>query len=245
MTEESKDLSVNPGDQQQPQASQGVDPNLIAQAVAEGMARADAQRQGQQDSQRVAQMTPEERAEHFQIFNVADKGYLEKFRKAFNDAESPEEQAAVLAEFRDGVVNQSLRGAELLMEEKFAKFQQDFAPARQLAVQSQQEQLWKSFADAHPELAEHRELVDSVATQLATTGYKPASPQEAFTKISEACKNILLKAGVTLQSNNSGGEQRPAMAQMSSRGNAGQSNAPRPSGDGRGVATFFKNRRGA
>lgn len=230
-----------PTQPQQPAAPQGVDPELIKQAIQEGFQNVQ-QQQSAPRQRTVEDMTPAERAKYFEIFDPSQDNFHEKFAKAINEADSPEERSKVLAEYRDGIVNQSLRGAEIMMEQKFSQFQQQFAPAQQFAQQHQREALWEQFKAKHPDLEPSRDLVDAVATQLSASGFRPKTPDEAFSKIAETAKGILTKSGVTLPAANTNGNARPPMAQMSSRGNTGGAQQP-TSPEGQRLASFWNNRK--
>jgi hypothetical protein len=229
--------------QQTPQTQPAFDPSAISAAVKEAFTE---MQQTQQQTQPQREMSPEERAEFFQVFDPMQNNFVDEFTTKLADPDLDAiERAKVISTFRDGLVNQALRGAELMIEQKLASLNQQIAPAVEIARKQQTEKLWNDFTTAAPELKEHREIVDAVAAQLAQSGFRPKDQNELFSRVADMSRGILSKAGVNLpqsQQQFSGGQQMPRMS-STNVGNGGNGGSPSggqaPSGK---IASFFLNR---
>lgn len=166
-----------------------VTPEAIAAAVTAGMMAHQAQVESAPK-----EMTPEERAAYLQVFDPNADGFLDSFVGAITDSEAtPETRAKALEHLRDGLVNQSVRGAQLLIQQEIGKLRQEIAPVLVESEQHQAEKLWKQFSEKHKDLADHRELVDAISVQLQAQGFKPKSLDEAFDRAAEVTRIMVKK----------------------------------------------------
>jgi hypothetical protein len=227
---------------QQPQAGAAQpSPQELAALVAQEMQ----QFQQQQQSQRTIQdMSPEERAEYLQVFDPSANDFDKKFADALQNAEDPTTRRQVISEFRDGVVNQALRGAELIMEQRLAQMNTTIAPAVQIAQKQQADALWDEFKSINPAFEKQRTLIDTVSSQLAQSGFRPKSKAELFTKVAEMSQVILQQAGVNVPAPGQQSTQRtttPSMSQQRTVGGSAAGGQTTPT-DGQRIAPFLLRR---
>jgi len=214
-----------------------IDPNAIAAAVAQGMA------QHQQQLQSAPrQMTPEETAQYLQVFDVTADGFIDNFHAAMTDPEAtPDQRKALFERMRDGLVNQSLRGAEIFVDQRIAQLRQEFQPALVAQEQQQAASIWETFSAKHPDLKDHRELVDTVSIQLQASGFKPTSLDDAFSRAAATTRTLLKLpepvAGAKPTAPNSMPRMNPTNTTPS--GGGGPQEAP----GSPGVAGFFLSRK--
>lgn len=227
--------------QQTPPAAVGFTAEDIATAVAAGISAHTAQ-----TTSTPREMTPEERAEYFQIFDPNADGFLDSFVAAVTDAEAtPEVRAKAIEHLRDGIANQSIRGAQVYVDQRFQQMEARFAPVLRTSVEAEAEVLWGKFATAHPDLKDHRELVNAVSTQLQAAGVKPKDMTEAFNSVAETARGIVTKITgkppTTPATTQTGPTTMPRMTQT----NTAQSSAApgQPQAPQTGVASFFTKRK--
>lgn len=192
------------------------------------------------------EMTPEERAAYLQIFDPNADGFLDSFTSAITSEEAtPEVRAKAIEHLRDGLVNQSIRGAQILIDQRMADMQARFAPLLQSAEVQKAEELWTAFATKHNDLKDHRELVDAVSVQLQAQGYKPASLDEAFTRAADVTRQMISKMTgkpVSTPANPTAPNTMPRMSPTNTNTSAG--NPPASGNDTEsGVASFFHRRK--
>ena len=138
-------------------------------------------------------MTDEELKEYLQVFEP-DEVFAEAFRTVLMDEEATgADRVKAFQPLIKGIVNQSVRGAELLMEEKLATVNEKFGTAAAYAQQAQANAMWDDFSGKYPVLKEHKELVDMVSTNLLTAGYKPTSKGELYDKVATGAAGMIQK----------------------------------------------------
>lgn len=225
--------------QQQQQTPPAIDHNAIAQTVAATM-------QQFQQPQPPRQPTPEELAKHYQVWNP-DPDFVNSMNKLVDPEVPLEERVKLLHSMRDGMVNQAFRGAELLLEQKMAEMQQQFAPAIQYAQERQSKALMKEFETRYPGLKGQGELVNSITARLGAQGFRPKSRDEAFEKVAEIAETILKGVNPEFKLKRKGGTNgMPPMAGTNMGGQRGGfQQAPKTqqrSGKRGGLASFFLDR---
>lgn len=215
-----------------------LDASVIATAVQAGL-------QAHQASVESAPkaMTDEQRSEYLQIFDPNADGFVDSFVSAITDAEAtPETRLKVLSHFRDGVANQSIRGAQILVAQEVAKLRQEFAPVLATSQEAQSEKVWASFQAKFPDLKDRRDLVDAVSTQLQQQGFKPTNLDEAFTRAATTARSII--SGVTGVAAPVANQTVPNTMPRMTPTNTQSAGAGTPQGNNSpGVAPFFLNRR--
>lgn len=210
-------------------------PDVIAAAVQAGL-----QAHAASVQSTPKEMTPEERNEYLQVFDPNADGFLDHFVAAITDSETTaEDRAKAIEHLRDGIANQSIRGAQLLIDTRVRELEAKFAPVLQRAEQQKAEELWNTFATKYPDLKEHRGLVDAVSIQLVQGGFIAKNLDEAFTRAAETTYTLLGKTVPV--ANNTAPTQMPRMSQTntSTAGGVTTPQADNPIG----VASFFQKRR--
>lgn len=216
-----------------------IDNNTIAAAVQAGIAA-----HTQQTQSAPKPMTPEEQNAYLQIFDPNEDGFVDSFISAVTDPEAtPEQKLKVISHFRDGVANQSIRGAQLLVEQQITALRQEFAPIVSTVQEQRVEKLWSDFATKHPDLKDQRALVDTVSVQLQQSGFAPKSLDEAFSRAAETTRQLIAQATgkpyVAPTANPTGANPKPQMTQTNvSQPGPTPAQAPTDSG----VASFFLKR---
>lgn len=217
-----------------------IDAATIANAVAAGL-----EVHKRQTESAPKQMTPEEQAAYFQVFDPNADGFVDSFVAAITDPEAtPESRVKVLQHFRDGVANQSIRGAQLLIDQKLAEFEQRIAPVVSSAEAARSEKLWDTFAEKYPDLKDQRDLVNAVSTQLNASGFNPSSLDEAFTRAAETARGIIAKATGKPPVSSATPTAPTTMPRMTPT-NVTTASPSKPTNPAEqpGVASFFLNRR--
>ncbi len=219
------------------------DPTAITTAIAEGFKQA-----AQTNTEgRETEMTPEQKAQYFQQWDPTQDGFVDTFHNVIVSEDStPEQRAQALGHMRDGIVNQALRGAELMIQQHIGQIDQRYAPALNFAQKQQAEQVWNQFQTDFPELKDHRELVDTVSNSLRLQpDWKPANAKEALSSIAETAKKFIT-AGVLPTGGppapavkTPGSSQKPTMATTSVTPAGGTPANTQPQ---TAVASFFLNR---
>ncbi len=217
---------------------------LDAKAVAEIVsATINANRQQQAPPPR--QMTAEEAAQHFQVFNP-DDNFVNGLNALADENATPDDRRKIVNQLRDGLVNQSFRAAELLLEQKMQEMDQRYAPAVQYMQQREAKQLLKDFETTYPALKGQSELVNSITSSLSQQGFKPASKEAAFEKVAQVAEQILKKVNPEFNLGKKGGAGRaPSMAGTNMGGQTGGFQAApgaKASGKRGGLAPFFLNK---
>jgi hypothetical protein len=224
--------------QQQQAIPQSFNPADIAQIVAATM-------QAHREPAAPRQMSAEEAAQHFQVFNP-DESFVNGLNALADPDATPADRRKIIDTLRDGLVNQSFRAAELLMEQKMAELDQRYAPALQIAQREEAKQLQNAFVKKYPALKGQDQLVNSITAGLAQQGFKPKSADEAFDKVAQFAEQILQKVNpeFNLGTQKSGGGGRsPSMAGTNMGGHSGGfqtvrgDNTPQKRG---GLASFYK-----
>ena len=226
--------------QQQQVAPQSFNPADIAQIVAATM-------QAHQAPTQQRQMTAEEAAQHFQVFNP-DEGFVNGLNALSDPDATPADRRKIIDTLRDGLVNQSFRATELLMEQKMAELDQRYAPALQIAQREEAKQLQNAFVKKYPELKGQDQLVNSITAGLAQQGFKPKSADEAFDKVAQFAEQILQKVNPEFNlgiPKSGGGGRTPSMAGTNMGGHSGgfqtQGGSGGPAKRG-AIAPFFLNK---
>jgi len=138
-------------------------PAITAEGIATAVATAMQAHQASIESA-PKEMTPEEKAAYLQVFDPNADGFLDSFVSAITDAEAtPEIRAKAIEHLRDGLVNQSVRGSQLLIDQRLNEFRREFAPVFEDSTKRQAEALWDQFptfrvkprAYPHPHLGPH------------------------------------------------------------------------------------------
>ena len=229
---------MNPNEQTEQPVAQAIDANTIATAVQAGL-------QAHQASIASApqEMTEDQRNAYLQVFDPNADGFVDSFVTAITDAEAtPEARLKVIQHFRDGVANQSIRGAQLLVEQKVNQLRQEFAPVLQDSQEKQATKIWETFAAKYPDLKDRRDLVDAVSVQLQQQGFAPKSLDDAFLRAATTARSII--SGVTGQPAPTATTPAPtAMPRMSTTNTQGSGATAPPGQNSPGVAPFFLNRR--
>jgi len=190
-------------------------------------------------------MTEDEKKAYLQIFDPNADGFVDSFAAAITDPEATAEtRAKAIEHLRDGLVNQSVRGAELLVAREVQKLRQEFTPVLQQSEKNKAEELWGLFAGKYPDLKEHRELVDAVSIQLQAQGFNPKDLDEAFTRAADTTRALVSKVTgkpVVTSSTQTAPQTMPRMSSTSTTPASGgpPNNADTPQS---GVASFFKKR---
>lgn len=193
------------------------------------------------------QMTPEEAAQHFQVFNP-DESFVNGLNALADADASPEDRRKIINTLRDGLVNQSFRAAELLLEQKMAELDQRYAPALQIAQREEAKNLQDAFVKKYPALKGQDQLVNSITAGLAQQGFKPKSADEAFDKVAQFAEQILQKVNPEFKlgtPKSGGGGRTPSMAGTNMGGHSGgfqtQGGSQGPAKRG-AIAPFFLNK---
>jgi len=237
------DQQVDDGQQQQqaaPPAAPAFDSRAIAEIVSATM-------QSMRPAEPQRQMTAEEAAQHFQVFNP-DDNFVNGLNKLADADATPAERREIVNQLRDGLVNQSFRAAELLVEQKMAEMEKQFSPAVQYMQQREAKNLQKEFETQYPALKGQSELVNSITASLTQQGFRPKDKNEAFEKVAQFAEKILkgVNPEFTLgQKQQRGGTRMPSMAGTNMGGNTGGFQAaPVASASGKrgGLAPFFLNK---
>jgi hypothetical protein len=159
-----------------------------------------------------------------------------------------QERQALLNQMRDGMVNQSFRAAELLLEQRLAQIDQRYAPVLAAAQKQEAKALQKDFETRYPQLKGQEELVNSITAGLSAQGFRPKSKDEAFESVAKLAEGILKKVNPEFKltvAQSGGGRRTPAMAGANMGGQTGgfQQQAGRPTSGKRGaIAPFFLNK---
>lgn len=229
-------VEQEPQEQQAPVAQQPhtIDHDAIARTVASTI-------QQYQQPAPERQFTPEEIAQHFQIWNP-DERYVNDLNK-LTDPEVPlAERQMLLAQMRDGMVAQAHRSAELLIEQKLSQFSQQVAPAVRLAEERAAKQAMKTFETKYPGLKGQSALVNAISAQLGAQGFKPKSQDEAFEKVAKTAESILKQSNPAFALKPAGAPNgMPAMAKTNMGGQTGghQTAGQKPAGKRGGLASIF------
>ncbi len=215
-----------------------IDHEAIARTVASTM-------QSMQPAPQQRQYTPEELAQHLQVWNP-EESFVNELNKLVDPEVPLAERAKLLHQMRDGMVGQSFRAAELLLEQKMAEIEQRYQPALKYATAQESKQLMREFETKYPTLKGQKELVDSITARLGAQGFRPKSKDEAFEKVATVAEQILKGVNPEFKLKTSGGNNgMPSMASTNMNGQTGGfqsgsgSNAPKKRG---GLASIFQNR---
>lgn len=236
----SEQTATIPTPETQVPAAQPITAEIVAAAVQAGLTA-----HNQQVASAPKEMTPEERAEYLQVFDPNQDGFLDSFVSAItNEEATPEDRLKVINHFRDGVTNQAIRGAQILVEQQVSALRNEFAPVLQASQAQRAEDMWNQFATAYPQLAEQRGLVDAVSIQLQQGGFVPKTVEEAFSRAAETAMQVIAKATgqayVAPVANKSEANPKPRMTSTSTQQSSVVQAAPNPQ---IGVASFFLKRK--
>tara|TARA_R110000803_G_scaffold136034_1_gene202996 strand:- start:31738 stop:32544 length:807 start_codon:yes stop_codon:yes gene_type:complete len=163
------------------------DPAAIANAAAQAaIAAQQATQPPPLDPNDPANMSPEDRAAHFQTFDIDAN-----FSEGFVGALSPNEEGQVdfnkvgdvFGQFRDGVAAQTMRHTELALERQRAEIMQQFAPLQQAHQQQQADRVWNDYTAVNPAHAPYKSIVDAAASQLTQSGFQPSSSEQLYATI--------------------------------------------------------------
>lgn len=191
--------------QPQPAAPPAIDHEAIAATVAQTM------QQFQQQNVQQRQYTPEELAQHFQVWNPDDR-FVNELNK-LTDNEAPyEERVKLLHGMRDGIMQQAFRAAQLYVEQQMGSFKQEMAPALEYAQQQQAAKLMNEFHGKYPSLKGYEDLVDSITAKLSAQGFRPKSKDEAYDKVAQIAETILKKSNPSFVLGKGGSQGKPPMA---------------------------------
>jgi len=214
-----------PDDDASTTKSPAFDPTSLATAVSEAVAT---QLQAHASSQPAPQMTPQQLAEHYAIWDP-NEGFINGLN-ALTDADAtPAQKKKIFEDMRDGIMQQAFRASQLVVAQETQKMRAELAPAVQYAQQRQAKNVMKEFVTKYPALNGQTELVDAVIANLAQQNFKPKSKDEAYEKVAKIAEKIL--QGVNPQfslktSGGSGGKPGMASTNMGGVGGGGKPNAP-------------------
>ncbi len=239
------DGEIVDGQQQQqqhvaPVAAPVIDSRAIADIVSATM-----QSMRPQEQQR--QMTAEEAAVHFQVFNP-DDNFVNGLNALADPEATPAQRREIVNQLRDGLVNQSFRATELLLEQKMAELKKEYEPAVKYMQEREAKNLQKEFETTYPALKGQGELVNSITASLAQQGFRPKDKTEAFEKVATFAEAILKKVNPEFKlgtKQKTDGTRMPSMAGTNMGGNTGGFQAaPVASHTGKrgGLASFFNNK---
>lgn len=216
---------INLDDQQQAAPVAPAPPVIDHEAIAATVA-ATMQQQLANQPQPQRQLTPEEIRQHYQVWDP-DESFLNDFNNVVNSDATPDQKLKAFHTLRDGIMQQSFRASQLLVEQQLNAFRTEMAPALTYAEQQQAQTLVKKFETKYPALKGQGELVDSITSRLAAQGFKPKSQDEAFDKVAEVAEKILkgVNPEFTLKKN-AGANGMPAMAGTNMGGFGGNATAP-------------------
>tara|TARA_R110002110_G_scaffold75915_2_gene200351 strand:- start:1691 stop:2374 length:684 start_codon:yes stop_codon:yes gene_type:complete len=188
-------------------------------------------------------MTEQELAAHLQVWEPNEQ-FADAFRTAITDENATsDDRMRAFEMMRDGVVNQATRGAELMIEDKFNELRNQVSPATEYAYKAQAEAMWTEFTGKHPELSDHKDLVDMVSSNLASSGYKPTSKDELYGKVAEAAEGMIKRFdhSFSLNKDSQPKQSQGNMPEMSGSGGVSQGGPGTPTsrGDGANVESLW------
>ena len=187
-------------------------------------------------------MTEQELASHLQVWEP-DEQYVEAFRTAITDEEATSaDRLRAFEMMRDGVVNQATRGAELMIEDKFNELRNQVSPATEYAYKAQADAMWEEFTGRYEQLKDHKDLVDMVSSNLASSGYRPSSKDELYGKVAEAAEGMIKRFDHSFNLKGSQPQQSTgSMPEMSGAGGVSQGGPGMPTtqGDGASVESLW------
>lgn len=220
--------------QQQQQQQPAIDPAQIAASVA-------AELQRNQPAAQPRQMTPEEQAAHFQIWDPDDDLVNGLTALADPDA-TPEQRKKILTTMRDGIMQQSFRAAQLLVEQQMEQIRTQFNPVLQASQEQRAKKALKEIVTKYPGLAGQDELIGMVTGQLAQAGFKPSSREEAIERVAQVAGGILKKVNPEFELKSNGGVNgKPSMATGMMGGQTGSVKQTQQTSGKRGqLASFFQ-----
>jgi hypothetical protein len=190
------------------------------------------------------EMTPEEKAEYLQIFDPNEDGFLDSFVSAITSEDAtPEIRLKAIEHLRDGIANQAIRGAQLIGQNIKNEILQEFAPIRSRVQQDQAEELWSNFSKAHPDLKDHRNIVDMVSNQLQASGFTPKSLDEAFSRAAETTRQVIAQTTGKPYTPPAANPTEPQKPRMSSTNVVASAGTGTPAASETGVASFFLKRK--
>jgi len=204
-----------------PSAPSAFDPNQMADAIAQGLAR---HQQGQQTSQ--SEMTPEQMKQMLQVWEPDDA-----FVQGFFQAEDPRK---ALLDLRDGIMKQASTYAYLAMQSVKNELMKQFEPVLIAHQQQQNEATEKRFYDKFSNLSEYKALMPAVLQGLQAQNAQFQTEDELFTRVAQEMTKLVRAAVPNFQvlpttSNTPSQGGAPRMASMSPGSRAGGSKGT-PSG---------------
>jgi len=213
----------------------GPSPEEIAAEVVKQMPEAAPQEQ--------PSMTEQELAAHLQVWEPNEQ-FAEAFRTAITDEEATStDRMRAFEVMRDGMVNQATRGAELMIEDKFNELRNQVSPATEYAYKAQADAMWNEFTGRHPELSDHKDLVDMVSSNLASSGYRPTNKDELYGKVAEAAEGMIKRFdhSFSLKKDSQPKQSQGNMPEMSGSGGVSQGGPGTPTsrGDGASVESLW------
>lgn len=210
------------GQQQEPPAAGALDPDAIADRIAQRWAS----QQPQPPAQQAKTYTDEELDQMFSVFKPTPE-LLTKLR-------SDDEQVAIsaLLEMRDGQLQQTMKVVEAMVGQALAKQAQQFAPALSLAQKQQAEQAEKEFySGPNADLTKHKKVVDLVFGKMLASGARFPNKAAATKAVADETRALLKEMGVSTvaPTGNGAPQQQSRQMQPLSRGGAGGSSSGRSS----------------
>lgn len=197
------------------------------------------QRQQANTTQR--ELTPEERAKHFAVWEP-DDSFVNELNAISDPEATPTQKKKILAGMRDGIMAQAFRAAQLVTEQQIAVMREEFAPALDMAQERSAKAVLKEFKTKYPALEGQNELVESITASLNARGFKPKSRDEAFEKVATIAESILKKANPNFSiKTNVGANGKPTMVGTSMGGTGGGSGQRQQTSGKRGnLASFWQ-----
>lgn len=188
-------------------------------------------------------MTEQELAAHLQVWEPNEQ-FADAFRTAITDDEATaDDRMRAFEVMRDGVVNQATRGAELMIEDKFNELRNQVSPATEYAYKAQADAMWDEFTGKYEQLKDHKDLVDMVSSNLASSGYKPANKDELYGKVAEAAEGMIKRFdhSFKLSKDSQPKQSQGNMPEMSGSGGVSQGGPGTPTsrGDGASVESLW------
>jgi len=216
------------------------DPKQLSSSVAEAVASQLAAHTAANQQQK--QMTPQELAEHYAIWDPSE-GFVNELNALSDTDATPAQKKKIVEQMRDGIMQQAFRAAQLVTQQELMKMRKELAPAVQYAQERQAKNVMKEFSTKYPALQGQTELVDAVIANLSQQNFTPKSKDEAYEKVATIAESILKKVDpkFSLKTAAAGGG-KPSMARTNMSGVGGGGPQRSASADeGRGkLASFWQ-----
>tara|TARA_R110000868_G_scaffold81743_1_gene231170 strand:- start:26872 stop:27741 length:870 start_codon:yes stop_codon:yes gene_type:complete len=184
----------------------------------------------------VKQFTQQEINQQLGVYNVTEADY-----DAIFDVDDKQQSIKALDTMLQKAVRQAVLMSKVLVERETANIEQGLQPYKQYADSYREQDLQMNFYSSHPELKGQDELVKMVITQMQHEGRKFDDNKQLFDEVGNRTKAAIQQFAV----NGQGAPQptapqttarKPAMATLSSGGQAGQAGSGTPKVSGTNTA---------